>query len=161
MNKTEALARMDAIEAEQKALRAIIESPERLPGLWKPEADERYFRVDGYGDFTEWYWDTGHLDLQAWRMGNCFPSREIAEKASVLMARANKIIAAALQADPDAGVWGMQCRYSASYFNHGMGKQWGPIEYVESDFDDAIPAFVHTREQAEEMARILNVEGVR
>jgi len=158
MNKQEALARLAQVETETAALRKIIEAPEVLPGLWRPEKGSTCWNVSQQGRPIG---DTNHsLGFIAERVefGNCFPSREIAEKAAPLMARANKIIAAALQVDPEASNlpsygklrWGV-------YFNTSS-KRW---EIVSNDSYDQCVVYVSTLAFGAEMARILNAEGVK
>jgi hypothetical protein len=162
MNKKEALNRLSALETEAKALREIIEAPEKAEGLWRPDLYGGYYGIDRWGDCErcvyEYTEEKGekHLDNKQVHFGNCFPSREIAEKAAPLMARANKIIAAALQVDPEAGpfVEGSRC-WSID------PQPDGTFRANDFVFDWALPAFVHTEEQGKEMARILNAEGVR
>jgi hypothetical protein len=73
------------------------------------------------------------------------------------MSRANKIIAAALQVDPDAGCRSPSRMYCVA-FNFVSG--WGGINSCFHE-TSASNVFVHTREQAEAMADILNAEGVQ
>lgn len=142
MNKQDAIVKVAAMETELAALRKIIEEPEQLSGLYR-------FGPKGQGFYTGCAGDVlGSSSLsfcpQLERFGNCFPSREIAEKASALMARSNKIISAALQASG------------------------GDVDcFVADRFHSLNPATcalvfnLRTREQSEEMARILKAEGIK
>ena len=155
MNKQAALERLTALENEAAALRKVIEQPENK-GLWKPEPDGKYYYVaaeglEGSAHRTREDWNANTINH-----GNCFKSRELAEKASLLMARANKIIAAALQADDDAGEF-RQGRMRTVVF---CGGEWR-ADFWSSGTASAIPAHVHTDKQAQSMADILNAEGVK
>jgi hypothetical protein len=156
MNKKEALNRLSALETEAKALREIIEAPEKADGFWRPEPGETFWMVYCNGEIGADWWARRQGDSGTFPHGTCFPSREVAEKAAPLMARANKIIAAALQADPDAGEW----RRDRRFVVRSDEDLWRADSWSTS-VAGAIPAHVHTHEQAEEMARILNAEGVK
>lgn len=160
MNKQDALNRLSALESEAKALREIIEAPEKAAGLWRPEQGKEYYcvREDGPNASVvhkgNWIQETTDAEHD---FGNCFPSREIAEKAAPLMARANKIIAAALQADPDAGEF---VRGERAYTVIHCDGEWKPDSWSDT-YSIIHPAHVHTMEQGMEFARILNAEGVK
>jgi hypothetical protein len=161
MNKQAALERLTALENEAAALRKVIEQPERN-GLWRPEAATRYYYVAPNGKIESTINENTFWDAEALNHGNCFQSRELAEKASTLMARANKIIAAALQADPDAGGWNedRQCAAMLQPSEKVEGElEWVPISIAFSQYDTRI-VFVHSMNQAQAMADILNAEGV-
>jgi hypothetical protein len=162
MNKQAALERLTALENEAAALRKVIEQPENK-GLWRPEAGSRYYYVSAEGEAEsanndEMDWDDGAINH-----GNCFPSREIAEKAAPLMARANKIIAAALQVDPDAGGWSKERCFSAMLQPSDNAEdvlEWAPISISYTQYDTRL-VFVCSMEKAQAMADILNAEGVK
>ena len=153
MNKQSALERLTALENEAAALRKVIEQPENK-GLWKPEISSRYWTVEANGAVDS-YVNVNDRRYQAIASrANCFPSRELAEKASPLMARANKVIAAALQVDPDAG--------TGHEYTVGKkeGSEWQAFRLGYLTRDCRI-ACVHNIEQAHAMADILNAEGVQ
>jgi hypothetical protein len=157
MNKTDALARLAALETETAALRRIIEEPEKLPGLWMPVGAVNFYCVKGDGRIT-WYDSISTNTLADYASsGNVFPSCAIAEKASPLMARANKIIAAALQADPDAGEWAPDRKFTALLYQG----QWDDGVVTAETIRDTRLVCVHTQEQCMAMAAILNAEGVK
>jgi hypothetical protein len=153
MNKQEALNKLAALEAETKALRAIIEAPDKPapPTRWRPEKDHHYQYVvcrDGTIDLIK-------NGAKEYAHGNCFQTRDQAEIAAKAVSVTLKLCAAAFTVDPDAGEFtGTVRRYSvyrtsdgsfgSSGYPDGMGKQ----------------IYVHTFEQAKEMAAILNAEGV-
>jgi hypothetical protein len=154
-DKAQALQRLSAIEAEAAALRKIIDEPE-AKGLWKPEPEQNYWRTDPFEGSVYEDRSVGFTGPRI-RHGNCFPSREIAEKAAPLMARANKIIAACLQADPESGPFIHEDREIFVTFVSDE-KQWvvrGGNSYR------CMHAYMHTWEQGAEAARILNFEGVK
>jgi hypothetical protein len=154
MKKQDALAKLAALEAETKALREIIEKPDSQPTRWRPRDGERYFHLayDGavYPNINTF------KDNKSYAYGNCFPCRDLAQKASTLMARANKIIAAALQVDPDAGCRSISRMYSVTFY---FGSGWDGFNSCDSGAS-ASNVFVHTLQQAKAMAAILNAEGV-
>jgi len=161
MNKQDALARLDAIEKEQAELRRIIEAPE-VVGLWKPDpGGQRFALLHDDGHVADTYYHDSPMDNDRIAFGNCFQTQDAAEKAAPLMARANKIIAAALQADPDAGVWAKNVRcFTATISTRKIG--WGVDSYSgDTSSQSGMAAFVHTSEQAEHMAAILNAEQVK
>jgi hypothetical protein len=73
------------------------------------------------------------------------------------MARANKIIAAALQVDPDAGEWSEDRMHCALL---RLGK-WNSCIVKDNAISDTRLVHVHTAHQAQAMANILNAEGVK
>jgi hypothetical protein len=156
MNKQAALERLTALESEAAALRKVIEQPENK-GLWRPEPDGKYYYVaaeglEGSAHRTREDWNANTINH-----GNCFKSRELAQKASALMTRANKIIAAALQVDPDAGEWRRNRRHCALM----LDDKWVGGVVSAPHVSDTRLVHVHTSEQAQAMADILNAEGVK
>jgi hypothetical protein len=154
MNKEAALQRLTALESEAAELRRIIEAPEKLPRLWRPARQDRVWLLNGDGSpqrLNSAEYSMGYVEH-----GRAFPSREIAEKAAPLMARANKIISAALQADPGAGEWIIGERSRTASLRDGGS--WEENNFFTAS---ACPVFVHTKQQAEEMARILNAEQIK
>jgi hypothetical protein len=156
MNKQAALERLTALENEAAALRKVIEQPENK-GLWRPEPDGKYYYVSADG-----LAGSAHRDRKDWysktiNHGNCFPSSEAAQKAAPLMSRANKIIAAALQVDPDAGEWRRNRRHCALI----VDDKWVVCVVSAPHVSDTRLVHVHTSEQAQSMADILNAEGVQ
>lgn len=158
MNKEQALQRLAALEAETKALRQIIEVPEApaVPKRWRPRSGEAYFQcvVDGaVRDFT--------IDLtdEEYVHGNCFQTEAHAEIAAKAVSQTLKICAAAFAVDPDAGVNIYNERnWSVVKRNFRGGKhEWIAGQY---DITTSYPVYVHTFAQAEQMAAILNSEGV-
>jgi hypothetical protein len=152
MNKQDALQKLASLEAETKALRAIIEAPDKPapPTRWKPEGDGFFWAITTLGE-------SSRVCLSPTReaYGNCFQTRDQAEIAAKAVSVTLKLCAAAFTVDPDAGEFtGTVRRYSvyrtsdgsfgSSGYPDGMGKQ----------------IYVHTFEQAKEMAAILNAEGV-
>jgi hypothetical protein len=154
MNKDKALERLTALESEAAELRKIIEQPEG-ERLWRPEMGDIYFTVEDDGDTLECRLTSnskGSTYSVRLDHGNVFQCEEQAKKAAPLMARANKIIAAALQVDPDAGKWAEDRSWCVLKTN----KKWC---VSHSGFHQEI-IHVHTEEQAVRMAEILNNEGI-
>ena len=48
---------------------------------WEPEADQKYYFSDNDGSVGYNRWDGDHIDRSRFEIGNCFESREEAEKA--------------------------------------------------------------------------------
>jgi hypothetical protein len=158
MNKEQALQKLAALEAETKALREIIEAPDKpaLPVRWKTEKDHHYQYVvcrDGTIDLIK----NGDKEYEH---GNCFQTREHAEIAAKAVSVTLKVCAAAFTVDPDAGV---QVCYERSWTVlkhrsvHGGKHEWVVQQY---NITTSYPCYVHTFEQAVQMAAILNAEGV-
>ena len=153
MNKQAALERLAALENEAAALRKVIEQPENK-GLWRPEAGEEYCMLDvAHG--VKATSNASRFDKIIIETGNRFPSIEAAQKAAPLMSRANKIIAAALQVDPDAGNRTAERGFTA--YKPSTESEWHPT--FGAGYGHA--AYVHTREQAQAMAATLNAQGVQ
>jgi hypothetical protein len=161
MNKQDAMKRINAIEDEARALRAIIESPE-VPVRWKPNDVEQYFMVST-GGCTLSYKNVV-LSAAEYAYGNCFKTEAHAEIAAKAVSRTLKVCAAALAVDPDAGKWVEAVRiYSvyqpnATYDGRPMKLQRWTCNTYTATCDR--PIYVHTKEQAVQMAAMLNAEGV-
>ena len=155
MNKQAALERLTALENEAAALRKVIEQPENK-GLWRPEAGVEYFLLDAAHGVKTTNSTTCYDNLIV-KTGNCFQSSSAAQKAAPLMSRANKIIAAALQVDPDAGEWRRNRRHCALI----LDDKWVAGIVSTPNVSDTRLVHVHTSEQAQAMADILNAECVQ
>jgi hypothetical protein len=154
MNTLELQGKQYTVTVEGSRL-ILDEIKPEAKGLWKPAKGGTYYYVPNLSEGIESTSRTARCDESVIARGNCFPSASAAEKASPLMARANKIIAAALQADPDAGEWSERRANTATQTTLGV---WTACSFG-STFHHG--AYVHTPEQAEEMRRILNTEGVK
>jgi hypothetical protein len=159
MNKQEALSKLTALEAETRALRAIIEAPDKpaLPARWRPNGKEQYYMVS-YNGGTLSYKHT-KLVSSEYKHGNCFQTRGHNEIASKAVSVTLKICAAAFAVDPDAGVQIYNERSWSVVRPHPRG---GKREWIAGQYDatTSYPIYVHTHEQAKAMAAILNAEGV-
>ena len=154
MNKQDALTKLTALEAETKALRAIIEAPDvpAVPTRWKPHAGKEYFQVSAYkGDVMSH--SSLKLSQDEYDYGNCFKTAAQAEIAAKAVSQTLKICAAAFTVDPDAGEFIEDDRRWAVLKTFGG---WAGIAYST----DVHPIHVHTYEQARQAAAILNAEGV-
>lgn len=159
MNKNDAMARIEAIEKESAELRKML-SEEKPVGLWRPKQDESVFLLSAAGTVSS-HVCSSHACLPEFLAayldaGSGFKTREAAEKAAPEFARMHKIIQAAFQVDPDAGSYGNNRGYCA--VRGRGGKPW--IGYLAGDELGSLTVCVHTREQADAMAAILNAEGV-
>ena len=155
MNKQDALKEIETIRARLEVLEKIVQEPE-VERLWRPTMGEDYWFFGGWdaafiSTFADDIYDQPRIAL-----GLCFPTKEAAEKAFPLFAMAHKVIQAALQADPNAGLATDERRWTATYDR--FIKLWVVNTFL-SDNHVAV-VYVHTKEQAERMAAILNAEGV-
>jgi hypothetical protein len=161
MNKQDAVKRIEAIEAEARALRAIIEAPDKpaLPTRWKPEDGEYYLYVAPNGNSERTQNCLGRWDADALSHGNCFKTEAHTEIASKAVSQTLKICAAAFAVDPDAGEWMKSARRWCVFKRIAVGgnREWATGNF---DFNMGHPCYVHTMAQAEKMAAILNAEGV-
>lgn len=156
MNKQDTLKEIETIRARLAVLENIVQEVEKPQGLWRPSLRQQYWFIGIYGDTCPAYWVDDAPDNRRLEYGNCFAARGAAEKAAQLFTRAHKIIQAALQVDPDAGGHNAGERNWTVYFNVDDMK-WKPDRW---GFAYTGLPFVHTEEQAERMAAILNAEGV-
>jgi hypothetical protein len=119
---------------------------EKQQGFWRPEVGQRYYCWSG----TAVYYTINHDksgDRTLIAIGNCFPTREQCLRYGELMKRASVFIACAIAADPDVG----ECR---------QGRVWtvGSGGCFKCELITEFPAYVHTKEQAEDLARRLEAE---
>jgi hypothetical protein len=153
INKQDALKKLTALEAEAKALRAIIEAPE-VPTRWKPESGDNYYQVAFDGGIN--VFGASSMDCKEYAHGNCYRSREHADIAADAVSRTLKIVACALEVDPDAGeLHKTQRRWTV--VKDITTRKW---EVTWSVHIQTGPIYVHTREQADQLAAMLNAEGV-
>lgn len=155
MNKQDALKEIKTIRARLKELENILQKPE-MEMLWRPMISAKYWSVGHQGDAFPGTFADDSIDCARLAYGNLFPTEEAAKKASPLFARAHKIIQAALQVDPDAGLTTDERRWTAPY--DGFLKQWVADTFLSNNHVAVV--YVHTKEQAERMAAILNAEGM-
>jgi hypothetical protein len=154
MNKEQALTKLAALEAETKALRAIIEAPE-VPVRWRPKGDEDFWAINTFGE-------SARVCMSPTReaYGNCFQTKEQAEIASKAVSVTLKVCAAAFAVDPDAGVQILTKRHWSVTKRNLRGT--GQHEWIAGQYDITSnhPCYVHTIDQAKQMADMLNAEGV-
>ena len=154
MNKQDALQKLTALEAETKALRAIIEAPD-VPTRWRPRGGETYSQVVSYGKVGTFI-NVGLTD-QEYAHGNCFQTEAQAEIAAKAVSQTLKICAAAFAADPEAGEYDRTKRsWSVVLFNDV--NKWRSCQYAHHSREK--PIYVNSYRQAEQMAAILNAERV-
>ena len=150
MNKQEALTKIAALEAETKALRAIIEAPDKaVPVRWRPQYREEYFQMDFCGNVRTYT----SVSQDEYNLGNCFKTAAHAEIAAKAVSLTLRVCAAAFAVDPDAGEWIEGERKWSVYKGSGG---W----HVAAHCADVKPIHVHTQEQAKQMTTILNAEGL-
>ena len=150
-NKTELLERLAAKEKKIHRLRDLIEAPEH-DGLWRPEVGEKYFYVSASGKWEHAPNVSKYIGGTHIYHGNCYQTEKSAEAASPFVSTTLKVCAAALQADPDAGPWSadrgkMLCKIYNTWRSYEANAKTADI-------------CMHTYEQADKAADILNAEGV-
>ena len=119
MNKEQAIKRIEAIEAEAKELRAIIDAPERKPWQkWKPAYSELYYYISNYGVVYRDYNNADNHHQYRSYTGNTYHTKEEAERALEILTRASELIGD-WQPDWDDDD---QYKYQLSY-NHSL-KEW-------------------------------------
>lgn len=123
-------------------------------GLWRPFSGQTYWAVGYNGAGFSSIWNATEANAYHFLLGNVFATKELADRAGLLQARANKFIAAALQADPDAGVWAEERMCTVLHRPYGT-----ELTAINSTGDCSNAAYVHTREQSETMKAILEAEG--
>ncbi len=151
MNKQDALAKLSALEAETRALRAIIEAPEvpAVPVRWRPEGDDSFLAVSAIGEVQRYCNSPDRV-----KFGNCFQTVDHATIAAKAVSVTLKVCAAAFAVDPDAGEYKKCHREIAVHKVHG---QWRAQTFVN---DVGAQIYVHSVEKGELMAAMLNAEGV-
>jgi len=155
LSKEEAIKALDVLNEEYDSrasdLMEIINAPEQT-GLWKPQKGEAYWTLDSGGEAFG-AMATYKASARA-AYGLVFPSKDIAQKAAPLLARSNKWIAAAFQADPDAGEWAEDRRWT-------LVTNCVSLEIIQITYDWGYGwTYVHTREQVEKYRQILIAEGL-
>jgi hypothetical protein len=151
MNKEQALNKLAALEAETKALRAIIEKPDNQPVRWRPRDGDEYYQVGIMGDSATYSIRLRDIEYEH---GNCFKTREQAAIAAKAVSVTLKVCAAAFAVDPDAGGYKKHHREIAVYKAQG---QWRAQTFID---DVGAQIYVHSVEKGELMAAMLNAEGV-
>jgi hypothetical protein len=156
MNKQDALTKLTALEAETKALRAIIEAPDvpAVPTRWKPQDGEDYFQVSAFIGLVLSPSLT-LLSQDEYDYGNCFKTHEHAEIAANAVSQTLKVCAAAFTVDPDAGEFIKRKRKWTVFRGEDGCFDWNNYAYGVGH-----RIYVHTGEQAKQMAAILNAERV-
>jgi len=153
MNKQDALKKLDQLEAEAKVLREIIEAPDKppVPTRWKPKDGDEFWFVGAHGQTLLTPFAGGRVEH-----GNCFRTQARADIAAEAVSRTLKVVACAFEVDPDAGEL------------HRNKRRWTVVkdittckwEVTWSVYTYRSHLYVHTREQAEQLAAMLNAEGV-
>ena len=156
MNNTIQLTREQLAQLQAgKAITIEPPEPEKLD-RFKPKDGERFYRITGTGyvDTTE----IGQNPTKLLEHYNAFKSLKQAEKASKLQRRSNAIIMACLTVDPDfVADWddSNQVKYGPYY--HHDDKSWDVGLWT---FHNSAPAYVSTREKAEQACKLLTEWGV-
>jgi hypothetical protein len=159
MNKQDALTKLAALEAETRALRAIIEAPDKptVPTRWKPQdSGIAWFQV-GRNGVVCGYKDIAPTSTSEYIYGNCYRTKAHAEIASEAVSITLKVCACAFEVDPHAGGAGQLDQDQRQWTVLKDGEKW---EAVRSVLRYVGLIYVHTKEQADQLAAMLNAEGV-
>jgi hypothetical protein len=75
------LERIQALEAEIKALRAEAESKKSKPWEpWKPDVAQAYWHMDSQGNVLDCEWRGDSADYARFCFNNCFPTEDSAKR---------------------------------------------------------------------------------
>lgn len=75
------MEKLQELKKKYKELGEEIERLEKKRDVWKPEKDEEYYVIDPDGDVYSDNWANMDTDELVYEIGNCFKTREEAEKA--------------------------------------------------------------------------------
>lgn len=144
----------DNILKEIENLRDRLAELERRAASDTPEKGDTYWFIKNTGKCDAYVWQCDEIDWELLKAANCFPTKEAATTAMLRLSSARKQIRAGLLADPNAGSFVEATRSWTAWCRKGF---WEPVQLSRLS---SYPIYVHTYEQAEEMARRLNTEGV-
>ena len=68
------------ISLSQKTIESIKKVAKINEGLWKPKKGEAYWYIKASGYAICIFWDNDEVDKQRYAFGNCFQTKELAEK---------------------------------------------------------------------------------
>jgi hypothetical protein len=148
LSNQDALKRLDQLEAEARKLRAIIDPPP-LPTRWKAENGENFWHVTSTGETKLIRYSPDNV-----AHGNCFKDYVHAGAAAEAVRWTLMIVACAFEVDPDAGE------------REPGERQWTVAKHddwwyeIESVLVENDPIYVHTKEQAAQLAAMLDAEGL-
>ena len=143
------------LENKYKELGAEIERLKRQPeGVWEPKRGDYFFMVDFHGAVRSIN-PTGSVTTHH----NIYKTRQLAEKASVLMRRSNLVIQACLNFDPDfVPDWSDEDQAKYGFF---FTSRLGLWVYSATQLADDSPAYVSTREIASKVVAYLNSQEIK
>ena len=76
------MEKLQELKKKYKELGEEIERLEKKGDVWKPQHNEKYFFIKTHGEIDWTYWkDDNYFDTERYEIGNCFKTREKAEKA--------------------------------------------------------------------------------
>ena len=151
------------LENKYRELGAEIERLKQQPeGVWEPEKGDSFWVVDATGA-THWFYNGE--SKKAKKHHNVYENESLARKASVLQRRANLVIQACLNFDPDfVPDWrdAYQHKYGFRYwhFNPDFGENPRWI-YEKLGMGDSSAACVSTQEIAVKVVAYLNSQGIK
>ena len=148
------------LENKYKELGAEIERLKQQPtGVWEPKIFDKFYTIDNSGQpfLTNLYEE----EAKAKAHHNTYKTKALANKASVLQRRANLVIQACLNFDPEFEPdWSNQSQKKWSFYSNRVdGGGWKPI-FCYSFLDGSV-AQVSTQEIAEEVAAYLNSQEIK
>ena len=144
------------LENKYKELGAEIERLKQQPeGVWEPKRGDFFFMVDFVGDIRP----INPNHTEATTHHNVYKTRQLAEKASVLMRRSNLVVQACLNFDPDfVPDWSDTTQYKHGfYYCHergGWARQWASIE-------DIYGVYVSSATIADKVLAYLNSQRIK
>jgi hypothetical protein len=142
------------LTAERDRLTAAIAEQRSRAGLWRPKDVETYWYTDIRGGRQSARFDNDPFDMAVGSFGNCYQTMEQERAAAAIKRRCNLALSAYLQVDPSAG-----------HYIPGVREWFVTGDYEVRRWNDFASAaavcvcFCHTREQAEQVAAILEAIG--
>jgi hypothetical protein len=160
MNKTEALIELEKAKERVEKLENIIkEIDENMPKRWKPGLEQTYYRIitdNNCYPTSDFLYVATDIE-QAYSSGNMFKNLTDADYAASIVSNTLKVIASAFRVDPYAGHFRLFERRWSVYKAIASHNGWKAIKYSSVL---SAPVYVHTKEQAEMLADMLNSEDV-
>ena len=144
------------LEQKYKELGAEIERLKQQPeGVWEPKRGDYFFMIDFHGAIRSIN-PMGAVTTHH----NIYKTRQLAEKASVLMRRSNLIIQACLNFDPDFEPdWSKKsCRKFGFHYDFDC-REWAC--FISAFDSNNSCAYVSTREIADKVVDYLNRQEIK
>ena len=148
------------LENKYRELGAEIERLKQQPeGVWEPEKGDSFWVVDATGA-THWFYNGEIKNVK--KHHNVYKNESLARKASVLQRRANLVIQACLNFDPDfVPDWENLCQAKFGVIYSPYLKRWDSNTVATSFVNVLNVAHVSTLEIAEKVAEYLNSQEIK